>query len=208
VQQWGSVQSGYRTYLKGRGLSPASLRAYLSDARQLVAELSGKALTPDQLDGQIVGDACHAILHERRPHLPEYSPRTVSRKTSSLNRFMEYLIEVDVLCDRVRLNPGIHRPARSGNRKMLSMEDVVRVLEQPEGRSLMGIRDAAMLALVVFGGFRSREIARLDLPDVKINAGRISLHSSPNERLVYLPSVGLQTLRRWLGLRSMFARST
>ncbi len=101
----------------------------------------------------------------------------------------------------------------------------VRVSEQLRGRALnskevaalmrvfkadltaAGVRDAALLAILLGSGLRRQEVVSLDLRDFDPNSGAIKVRSGKGgkDRTVYLPSSGIRAVSAWLRVRGVKA---
>lgn len=137
-----------------------------------------------------------------------FSASTIRRKASSFNRFQHFLQHIGLL-DR----PGARlRSAAQGStsrrHQILTEENLAEVLSSPDRNIALGARDAAILALVVFCGMRSREISRLAINDLSGGCQQISIRESAFPREVWVPPYAARRLEKWLGLRSMFAKSS
>lgn len=208
VAGWGSLQSRLRQHLEGAGLSPASIRAYLSDTAQLVGRLSDEIADPDRLDNDTYLRACRSILNKKAGSNGGYSSSTLRRKASAFRCFSAFLVAEGLLGQPVRLDIVSNGSSKSQSENLLSLDEIHRVLEQPEVRSLIGARDAAALTLVVFCGLRSKEVVGLDLDDIQLDRERIIVRVSLSPRAVWLPPPAVKPLKHWLGLRTLFAHAT
>ena len=68
--------------------------------------------------------------------------------------------------------------------EILSVEEVVRLLEQPSVRVPKGLRDKAMLELLYATGMRVTELISLELGDLNVNLGFLTCRESGKERVL------------------------
>jgi integrase/recombinase XerD len=161
-----------------RRLSENTLLAYARD----LARLSEFAIDHDE-----------TLLGLRRQGLEEFvrqlmgaglSPRSVARIVACVRGFYKFL----VLNDYVAGSPAddLHAPrAWPSLPKFLSVEDVDRLLSQPDTTTAAGARDRALLELLYATGMRVTELLRLRLGDVNLEAGYLTcVGKGDKERIV------------------------
>lgn len=117
-------------------------------------------------------------LHEQK-----FAAATVSRSIASIKAFYHYMykegkIQKDI--SEVLKAPRIEKKLP----EILSMEEVVRLLEQPSGDTPKELRDRAMLELLYATGIRVTELITLRLSDVNLQMGVILCRESNKERLI------------------------
>jgi len=176
-----------------RGLSENTLVAYRNDLNQFAIWLQENR-----------GDDLPAA---ERTHLMEYlalrseqqrSPRSSARLLSSLRRFYtwcrrENLIEEDPT--RLLAAPKLGRPLPD----TLSEEEVEKLLEAPDSKTPIGLRDRTMLELLYATGLRVSELVTLREQQVSLRQGVVRVTGKgQKERLVPMGEVAIEWLRRYL----------
>lgn len=126
-----------------------------------------------------------------------FSAATISRNIASLKAFYHYLVkegivEADVAEDLKA--PKIEKKIP----EILSMDEVVRLLEQPSGESSKDIRDKAMLELLYATGIRVTELITLKTEDVNLNMGYISCKDASKERVIPFGNEAKKALTKYL----------
>jgi len=118
------------------------------------------------------------------------SPMTVDNYLVSVRQFYKYLEEIGVY-DNIAV--GVHSPKKYyGYRKKHLQPDQVRMLLGAVNRSMIiGLRDYAIINLMVRTGMRCIEVARADVKDLKKEKG---------QWVIYLQSKGHWEKDRALGL--------
>jgi integrase/recombinase XerD len=173
-----------------RGLSRNTLQAYRSDLLQYGAFL---ARTRTSVSGASHADIA-AFLSELSAGdttRPPVGPATLARKLACLRSFYRHLrregvIEHDPLAEL--------RGPRKTQRlpRVLSREQVQRLLEQPRGTGALALRDRALLELMYACGLRASEAVELQLGDVDLEEAVLRARGKGSkERLV---PVGRQAL--------------
>ncbi|PWN57079.1 site-specific tyrosine recombinase XerD [Abyssibacter profundi] len=176
-----------------RGLSDLTLTAYRSDlegfARQLYQQGIADLLSADAAAVQ----ACLGARLQRG-----HKPRTVARLLSSLRRFYRYLVrEAIIEADPTALiqSPRLGRPLP----KTLTEQDVERLLNAPDTRTPLGLRDRAMLETLYASGLRVSELVGLQVHEVNLRHGVLRVTGKGGrERLVPLGETAAQWVDRYL----------
>ena len=142
-----------------RGLSRNTLEAYRSDLLQFGEFLDRRGLEPA---GVVHGEVA-TFLSEL-----EVAPSTLSRKVACLRSFYRYLRrEGAVAHDPTADLRGPRKPQRLP--RVLTREQVARLLEQPRGTAPLALRDRALLELMYACGLRASEAIGLELTDVDLD---------------------------------------
>ncbi len=151
-------------------------------------------------------DLRHYFLHKSERGL---SARTITRKISSIKGFYRYLLKQG----HIRENPSdLLETPRLGAAlpKDLSLEEVDRLLAQPDPESLLGARDKAMLEILYATGVRVSELLALRRQDINLEVGYLVAYGKGSkERLVPFGEVATEALTRYLtAFRSRLCKDT
>ena len=170
-----------------RGLSPNTTAAYGRDLAQWAAATKGMwaaELTGACLEGYL------GVL--RRSGL---APASVARKRAALASFCRYLIgEGRLSDDPFAAMEGVTRPERRLPR-VLSTEEIARLLAAPDPRTPKGRRDAALLELMYASGLRVSEVAALHWADLDAKRGLVRVRGKGGkERMVPVGAPALAAL--------------
>ena len=126
------------------------------------------------------------------------SPRSITRKISTLKGFYRYLLKEG----HIRENPTdlLETPRLSAPLpRDLSLEEVDRLLAQPDPDSLLGARDKAMLEILYATGLRVSELLALRTQDINLEVGYLVAYGKGSkERLVPFGEIALEELSRYL----------
>lgn len=122
---------------------------------------------------------------------------TISRSIASIKAIYQYLCQERT--DIENIAEGLKAPKIEKRiPEILSMEEVVRLLEQPTGNNDKELRDKAMLELLYATGIRVTELITLSLRDVNLQMGFIICRDSHKERLVPFGEAARNALVRYL----------
>ena len=125
----------------------------------------------------------------------KFSAATISRNIASLKAFYHYregIVSEDA-AEQLRA-PKIEKKMP----EILSMDEVVRLLEQPSGDTPKEIRDKAMLELLYATGIRVTELITLKTADVNLQMGFIICKDSNKERVIPFGNAAKIALIRYL----------
>jgi integrase/recombinase XerD len=158
-----------------RGLSRNTLDAYRSDLLRFGEFLEQRGLAATQ--------ASHGDLAAFLSEL-EVAPSTLARKVACLRSFYHHLrregtIEHDPTADL----RGPRKPQRLP--RVLTREQVARLLAQPRGSEPLALRDRALLEAMYACGLRASEAVGLELADVDLEDGLLCARGKGSkERIV------------------------
>lgn len=126
-----------------------------------------------------------------------FSAATISRNIASLKAFYHYLFKEGMVKEDVSemlKAPKIEKKLP----EILSMDEVVRLLEQPSGDTPKEIRDKAMLELLYATGIRVTELITLKTDDVNLQVGFIVCKDENKERVIPFGNEAKSALIRYL----------
>ena len=114
---------------------------------------------------------------------------TLRRKLAALASMFDYLLERNALA----FNPvdGVKRPkveSNEGKTPALSDPQARALLEAPPSNTIKGLRDRAILSVLLYHGLRREEVARLRIEDIQERRGikHLRVHGKGN-KIRYLP---------------------
>ena len=140
----------------GRRLSPRTLDAYARDLADYAAFAAARGLLRWSEATLTYVDAYFAALSQRR-----LSRATVSRRRSTLRGFHAFLVRHA----HADTQPLDRLPAPKRERRLphaLGIEDIERLLAQPQGDAPLALRDRALLEVAYASGLRVSELCGLE----------------------------------------------
>ena len=177
----------------GRRSSPHTLDAYARDLADYLAFAArhGVAAWDDATPAFV--DGYFAWLLERR-----LSIRTVARRRSALRGFHAWRARGGSSAS----DPFAEMPAARRERKLphvLSLDEVERLLGQPEGESPLALRDRAMLEIAYGSGLRVSELMSIERSRVDLRGRSLSVEGKGRkERIVPFGRYAAKALAEWL----------
>jgi integrase/recombinase XerD len=179
-----------------RGLSRNTLEAYRSDLQQFGEFLRRRGLT---LAATRHGDLA-AFLSELAsggPERPPVAPSTLARKVAALRSFYRHLRREGALEHDPTADLRGPRKTRTLPR-VLTREEVTRLLGEPRGAEPGALRDRALLEVMYACGLRASEATGLELADVDLDEGVLCARGKGSkERLVPIGRQAVGALRAY-----------
>ncbi|NPA48580.1 MAG: tyrosine recombinase XerC [Thermodesulfobacteria bacterium] len=177
--------------------SSHTLRSYRLDLRQFQEFLQGK-------------DPAEATLPEVRIFLSRQARRlsrtSLARKVASLRAFFKFLKKKGLLKDeRLLYLKGPKLPRELP--RVLSVDESFALLEAPEGKDFLSLRDRAILELLYGAGLRVSELAELKLSQVSFDLQVLRVHGKGGkERLAPFGGKAKEALLAYLPAREELLR--
>jgi integrase/recombinase XerD len=186
-----------------RALAPKSIDAYGHDLGKFCAHAEAQAVTdPSGLSSDLVSGFLGALCRQG------LGARSSARHLASVRGLCRFLVRERVL----KADPCVlvDRP-QFGQRlpRVLSVEEIGRILDAPRASGLRGLRDRAMLHVMYAAGLRVSEVVGLKLGDLDRQKGLVSaLGKGQKRRLVPLGERALDALDAYLRVRGENPRAT
>jgi integrase/recombinase XerD len=178
-----------------RALARNTLEAYARDLGELAQHLADDAVSDVKLiDGQRVLD--FVVSSGRRGK----SARSSARQLSALRGFFRFLVrERAIPTDPTEL---VERPRLARKLpRVLSYEEVDRLLAAPPEDTARGVRDSAMIHLMYASGLRVSELCALELGELDRRVGTVSpLGKGGKRRVVPVGQIALERIERYIDL--------
>ena len=126
-----------------------------------------------------------------------FASSTISRSVASMRAFFQYLWKEGVIAKDPAENlkpPKVEKKAP----EILTIEEVDKLLQQPNLNTPKGIRDAAMLELLYATGMRVSEMLHLQIFDVNLQFGYVVCHENGKERIIPIGVPCKKAMERYL----------
>jgi integrase/recombinase XerD len=190
------MESQVRTYLNylriEKGLSDNTIHAYRRDMKKFATFVAQRELKIKQVSRGDVVDFLSTLYRKG------LDSRSVARHLATIRHFFRFLLlEGDVTEDPAA---NIESPKfRQGLPEFLTLDEVDRLLAQPDVSDPRGLRDKAMIELMYSTGLRVSELCGLKLADVQMDAGCLRCVGKGNkERLVPIGRRALTAVEEYL----------
>lgn len=183
----------YLEYLRDvRRMSPNTLSNYARDLRGLAEFAEGKGRTIAALERRDLEAFTRQLM------TGGLAPRSVARAIACVRGFYKFLlIEKQIQADPAEdLRAPRAWPALP---KYLDLEQVDRLLTQPDVSTPRGVRDKALIETLYATGLRVTELLSLKAGDISLDAGYLTcIGKGDKQRIVPLGDSAVEWVRRYI----------
>jgi integrase/recombinase XerD len=180
-----------------KGLAKNTIEAYSHDLNRFSDYLKAKGIQDILNVGKF--DVRAFLLVLKRQGL---STKTISRNLVAIRTFFKFLIQEGILEANPIEEVGSPTVAKTLP-EILTLKEVEELLEQPNIKTPLGIRDRAMLEMLYATGMRVSELTWLPMNQVNLEGGYVLIYGKGSkERMVPLGSEAM----KWLALYLRMAR--
>ena len=175
-----------------KGLSPNTVVAYRRDMAKFESYAKKKKLTLEGVNRDDLVDFLSTLFRQK------LESRTVARHLVTLRNFFRFAQTQDLIPTDPSLNlesPKIRRSLPG----YLRLEEIERLLAQPDDKTPLGLRDHAMLDVLYSTGLRVSELVNLRVMDMDRQVGCIRcIGKGDKERIVPIGKKALALVERYL----------
>jgi integrase/recombinase XerD len=145
--------------------------------------------------------------HAQRVHIIQFltflkeqgkSAKTLARHVASIRAFHQFLLRDQA----TKQDPSVLIETPKSERtipKVLSLEEVEKLLEAPNGQGHFVLRDKAMLEILYATGIRVSELIQIDVDHVNVMLGFVTVTGkSDKERIIPIGGPAAEALKRYL----------
>ena len=183
----------YLGYLRDvRRMSPTTVSSYARDLAALAAFAEKQHRSIESLDRRDLEAFARAQMTQG------LAPRSVARAIACIRGLYKFLL----LAKRIAADPAedLRAPrAWPALPKYLDLDEVDRLLAQPDISTPRGIRDKALIELLYATGLRVTELLSLRAADINLSAGYLTcIGKGDKERIVPLGESAADWVRRYI----------
>ena len=175
-----------------KGLSPNTVSAYRRDLLKFEEFGKKKKLTVESVSRDDLVDFLASLYRQK------LESRTVARNLVTMRNFFRFTLVQELRTEDPSLNlesPKIRRSLPG----YLRLEEVERLLAQPDDKQPLGLRDRAMLEVLYSTGLRVSELVGLRVMDIDRAAGCVRCIGKGNkERIVPIGKKAIALVERYL----------
>jgi integrase/recombinase XerD len=185
--------SAFLSYAKvEKGLSTNTLAAYGRDLRKFAAFAEKRGLKLAAIGRQDIVDFLGSLYRL------QLDSRTVSRHLVSVRNLFRFALAEEA----VAVDPTLSLESPKVRKSLptyLRMEEVDRLLEQPDLTTPYGVRDRAIMEVLYSTGLRASELADLRVSDLEMRMGCLRcIGKGDKERLVPVGRKALAAVQQYL----------
>ena len=183
----------YLTHLRvERRLADHTLESYSRDLQRLGEFSAGLEKPVQRLDRRDLEHFVDGLMNEG------LSPRSVARTVAAVRGFFRFA----VLTQHLTTNPAddLQAPrAWPALPKLLGVEEVERLIKQPDVATPRGLRDRALIEVLYATGLRVSELIHLRASDLNLEAGYLSTTGKGNkQRIVPIGDQAVEWLMKYI----------
>ncbi len=194
----------YTNYLAvEKGLAKNTLESYRRDLNKFIDFMKKQKKTgPGEVDRQSI----NAFIFELKKK--GHAASTISRSIASIRSFFNFLLQEGIIVN----NPAIEVETPRIEKKLprvLTADEVDKLLAQPKLGEHNGLRDKAMLELLYASGIRVSELVSLNITDFDPQVGFLRCTGKGmKERIVPIGAASIKYVNEYLrDTRSQLARN-
>jgi integrase/recombinase XerD len=185
--------TGFLTHVQvEKGLASNTLSAYRADLAKFEEFAKKRKLALGAIEQDHLVDFLAGLYRQK------LESKTVARHLVSLRNFFRYAQMQEFVAD----DPTAHLESPKIRRSLpgyLRLEDVEKLLEQPNPKTALGLRDRAMLEVLYSTGLRVSELTSLRVTDLDTKVGCVRcIGKGDKERIVPVGRKALGIVERYL----------
>ena len=175
-----------------KGLSANTVAAYQRDLAKFNAFAQKRKLTLESVNRDDLVDFLAGLYREK------LESRTVARHLVTLRNFFRFA----QIQELIQIDPSLNLESPKIRRTLpgyLRLEEVERLLAQPDAKTALGLRDRAMLEVLYSTGLRVSELIGLRVTDLDAKVGSIRcIGKGDKERIVPAGRKALGMVEKYL----------
>lgn len=186
---------GYAEQLEKKHMSKNTLDAYIRDINRFYNFIKKREGNLEEVEVVSIMAYVQYLQKEGK------AISSIVRNIVSLRNFYKYLMVKGVINENPLLYYEIPK-VKHNIPKVLTVDEVDKLLDSPDSTTYKGIRDKAMLEIMYAAGMKVMELLTLTIYDIDLKFSYIRCKSLKNkERLVPIGSVAVQYLKNYLDIR-------
>jgi len=185
--------AAFLNYVKvERGLAANTISAYSTDLQKFSRFAAAGGIQLESVTRDNIVEFLSSLYRQK------LDSRTVARHLVAVRNLFRFALSEEVISVDPTLNlesPKLRKPLPS----YLRMEDVDRLLNQPDLSTPYGLRDKAMIELLYSTGLRVSELVGLRVSDVEMRIGCLRcIGKGDKERMVPVGSKAISAVQQYL----------
>jgi len=186
---------GYAEQLEKKHMSKNTLDAYIRDISRFYNFIKKRKGNLEEVEVVSIMAYVQYLQKEGK------AISSIVRNIVSLRNFYKYLMVKGVINENPLLYYEIPK-VKHNIPKVLTVDEVDKLLNSPDSTTYKGIRDKAMLEIMYAAGMKVMELLTLTIYDIDLKFSYIRCKSLKNkERLVPIGSVAVKYLKNYLDIR-------
>ena len=185
--------SSFLTHVRvEKGLSANTVSAYRRDLQKFEAFIQKRKLALEKISPDDLVDFLAGLYRQK------LESRTVARHLVTLRNFFRFA----QMQELISADPSVNLESPKIRRSLpgyLKLEEVERLLEQPDSSTALGLRNRAMLEVLYSTGLRVSELIGLQVADLDAKVGCVRcIGKGDKERIVPVGRKALHVVEKYL----------
>ena len=176
-----------------RGLAGNTISSYRNDLGRFISYLSGRKIV--SMGSVKKDDLVSFLMYLKDKGL---AANSISRNLAAIKTFYKFLVNERMVTENIAAileSPRLWKKLPD----TLSLDEVERLIDAPDARNWMGIRDKATLELLYATGMRVSEIADLKISGINMDVGFIRcVGKGSKERIIPFGRRAKDAVKRYL----------
>lgn len=182
----------YLEYLSSHKSSKNTIESYLSDFEKFSGYLELEKISSyKKVDYELIERYCDFLKANGK------STSTVIRNVASIRSFYNFLIDINIAEENPTKTIKIKKEEKK-NPEILTHNEVILLLSQPDIKDPKGCRDKAMLELLYATGIRVSELISLNMSDINLSRGLIYCRTEKNSRSIPLYPAAISAISDYI----------
>jgi len=195
---WYPYLHAYMGWMAYSGYATGTLRTARHDLRMFVRWCDSRALiAPNQLSRPVLEQYQRHLFLLRKPDGKPLANSAQRHRLQHMKGFCRWLVREGLLPSNPASDLVLPKAQRRLPRSILSIEEVDRILAQPDLGTAVGLRDRALMELLYSTGIRRMEVVKLHGDDLDLGRRLLLVREGKGGKDRYVP-VGDRALY-WIG---------
>lgn len=178
-----------------RGLAKNTIDAYNRDLKSYIYYLKSKKISNIDCTNRTI-IVSYLLLMQKEGK----ASSSISRACAAIKSFYQFLSRENI----IKEDPTVDLDAPKLEHrlpKVLTLQEVERLLLQPDMKNPLGIRDRSMLELLYATGMRVSELVSISIEDVNLEVGFLRcIGKGSKERIIPVGSIALKYLKQYISI--------
>jgi integrase/recombinase XerD len=175
-------------WLHVKGYSDYTIRNRLVHIRFFLRWCTNRGIVaPGQITVRVLQDYQQHTFDYRKRNGEPLAVASRHARLVPVRVWLRWMSKADVVCSSLVEAIELPKLGRPLPRNILSAREVVRIMAQPNIRTVVGLRDRAILQLLYSTGIRRLELVRLKLADCQFDRRLVFVREGKGKRDRYVP---------------------
>jgi len=187
----------FKQSIKAQGFTESTIRSYGHHIKPFMRYLAEKKIASiSEINRQEILGYQLWLMTEKSAK----SVQTRCNRLSVVKSLFKYLLKSNKIIYDPSSDLQLPRRKKSIPRGILSVKEIMKILQMPNSDTALGLRNKAILEVLYATGMRNSELRNLHLKDVDVDEGRIVIRSGKGQkdRVVPLGEIALGYLEEYI----------